>query len=266
MQLKEKLTISPDLGDLGGSAISNGDSDESLTHKTSGNEAGGGIKEPGQKSGTVGNTGSLSEEAGTEQANVGTEKSGTNKLSGTNTITGKSVGKSTGQQSQSSMKSDAKNSTDMLSGEKSEIKPNNNTTSNGAAEAMDKQASEKDTTSQSAAGNASGAEAGEESESANEEAGDLAKPEPQQRSFVPVYDAKTGKYLLYDEENLLSAKNEHLAPINEQQLKTAAVKLENQMNSQKLKTAGDNGIFPLSLIAASIVVLLFYIYNRKRGI
>jgi len=95
-------------------------------------------------------------------------------------------------------------------------------------------------------------------------AGDLAKPEPLIHSYVPVYDAKLGEYLLYEEKNLLEASEERLTSVNEQ-LKTASVVVKSQKKEQEKQAIlpENNGILLLSLIAISIVALLLYIYYKK---
>ena len=95
----------------------------------------------------------------------------------------------------------------------------------------------------------------------------IVKPKPQIHKYIPVYDSKTGKYLLYDEKKMLEAQKENFAPVNEQ-VKSAAVMMEEHRNVLRIQEnlRKDNGIILLFLIAIAIITLLAYIYNKRRRI
>lgn len=99
--------------------------------------------------------------------------------------------------------------------------------------------------------------------------GDLTKPEPQVRSFIPVYDVETGEYLIYDEKNLLEATDEQLTPLNELlNNEVNLVKVGENSNNQRMSTvlSANKGILFLALIALFILLLLGYIFTKRKQI
>lgn len=95
--------------------------------------------------------------------------------------------------------------------------------------------------------------------------GDLPQSKPQVRQYIPIYDAKTGQYLLYEEKNLLEAADTQLTPVNKPS-KITAVFVEVPQKAHKMKhTLEENkGILLLFLIGISIIVLLLYIHKKRR--
>ncbi len=98
---------------------------------------------------------------------------------------------------------------------------------------------------------------------------DLAKPEQLVHNFIPVYDVKTGEYLLYDEKNLLEATDEQLIPLNElldNETKLLKVREDSDNRESFASLSVNKGILYLALITLSILLLLGYIFTKRKYI
>lgn len=107
----------------------------------------------------------------------------------------------------------------------------------------------------------------DEKERQNSVATSLAKSDPLVHRYIPVFDPKTGQYLLYEEKSILEEPEESLTSVNEQ-LKLEPVMVNSQKNTKKTQPVlpEEKGILLLFLIAVSIVLLLYYLYQKKRCI
>ena len=88
---------------------------------------------------------------------------------------------------------------------------------------------------------------------------------PSIRQYIPIYDAETGEYLLYEEQNLLEAADTQLTPVNTPS-KINAVFVEVPQKAQDMKhTLEENkAMLLLFLIAVSIIILVLYILKKRR--
>ncbi|HPZ71766.1 MAG TPA: hypothetical protein PLQ33_06145, partial [Peptococcaceae bacterium] len=101
-----------------------------------------------------------------------------------------------------------------------------------------------------------------------EQTGELSSPapaEPLVHRYIPVFDPKTGQYLLYDEKSLLEAPEESLTSVNERlKLEPVIVKGAKSIDQNQPGLLEDKGLILLFLISLAILVLLFYLAQKKR--
>ncbi|MGI6606063.1 MAG: GLUG motif-containing protein [Peptococcia bacterium] len=107
----------------------------------------------------------------------------------------------------------------------------------------------------------------DEKDRQNSAVSSLVKSDPLVHRYVAIFNPKTGQYLLYHEKSILEEPEESLTSVNEQ-LKLEPVMVNSQKNTKKTQPVlpEEKGILLLFLIAVSIVLLLYYLYQKKRCI